>query len=761
MGQDLEARRLQVNGIVQGVGFRPFVFQLAARYGLKGEVANTSAGVIIQIEGPAERLSAFEKDLSAKSPPLAHIVEIQSHPQPLQNYADFRITPSRGQAAMATLISPDVAVCDDCLREMFDPSDRRYRYPFINCTNCGPRYTIIDDIPYDRPKTSMRHFSMCPLCRAEYDDPLNRRFHAQPNACRDCGPQVSLWDDRLQPVSTPDPVAGAAELIRRGQIVAVKGLGGYHLAVDALNAEAVARLRRRKLREEKPFAVMSPDLAAIRRYAVVEAEEEGLLRSIQRPIVLLKKAAACCLAQEVAPRNRYVGAMLPYTPLHHLLMRFGFTALVMTSGNRSEEPIAIANDDAFARLADIADAFLIHDRDIYLRSDDSVVRWAAGATRFLRRSRGYVPVPVFLKQPLPPILACGAELKNTVCLTRGGQAFVSQHIGDLENLSTYEFFQKTIGHMRRILAVRPEIIACDLHPDYLSTRWADEQKNTPKVRVQHHHAHIVSCMAEHRLDGSVIGLSCDGTGYGPDGTVWGGEALIASARGFERVAHLDCVPMPGSAAAIREPWRMAVSYLADAFGGDLGGLDLPFMREAGAEKVGLIREMIAKRINSPLTSSLGRLFDGAAALAGLRSRVNYEGQAAMEFEMAARDGADSCYDYGLDGTGPWRIPPAPIVRALAADVRKGAPAALISAKFHNTLVRLFSDLCERVRAVYGLNRVVLSGGVFQNARLLTGLSRALADGGFEVFCHRLMPTNDGGIALGQAVIAAKSMQEKA
>jgi hydrogenase maturation protein HypF len=602
---------------------------------------------------------------------------------------------------------------------------------------------------------------MCPLCRAEYDDPLNRRFHAQPNACRDCGPQVSLWDDRRQPVSTPDPVAGAAELIRRGQIVAVKGLGGYHLAVDALNAEAVARLRRRKLREEKPFAVMSPDLAAIRRYAVVEAEEEGLLRAIQRPIVLLKKAAACCLAQEVAPRNRYVGSMLPYTPLHHLLMRFGFTALVMTSGNRSEEPIAIANDDAFARLADIADAFLIHDRDIYLRSDDSVVRWAAGAARFLRRSRGYVPVPVFLKQPLPPILACGAELKNTVCLTRGGQAFVSQHIGDLENLSTYEFFQKTIGHMQRILAVRPEIIACDLHPDYLSTRWADEQKNTPKVRVQHHHAHIVSCMAEHRLDGSVIGLSCDGTGYGPDGTVWGGEALIASGRGFERVAHLDCVPMPGSAAAIREPWRMAVSYLADAFGDDLGGLDLPFMREAGAEKVGLIQEMIAKRINSPLTSSLGRLFDGAAALAGLRSRVNYEGQAAMEFEMAARGGADSCYDYGLDGTGPWRIPPAPIVRALAADVRKGAPAALISVKFHTTLVRLFGDLCERVRAVYGLNRVVLSGGVFQNARLLTGLSRALNDGGFEVFCHRLVPTNDGGIALGQAVIAAKSIEHRA
>ncbi len=761
MAQGLEARQLQVNGIVQGVGFRPFVYQLAARYGLKGEVANTSAGVSIRIEGPAESLIAFEKDLAAKSPPLAHIVEIQSQAHPLQNYVDFRITASRGQAAMATLISPDAAVCDDCLKEMFDPADRRYRYPFINCTNCGPRYTIIDDIPYDRPKTSMRRFTMCPLCQAEYDDPLNRRFHAQPNACPACGPQVSLWSTRRRPIRTADPIAAAADLIRQGKILAVKGLGGYHLAVDALNLKAVARLRQRKLREEKPFAVMSPDVAAIQRYAVVETAEEGLLQSIQRPIVLLKKAPSYGLAEAVAPRNRYVGAMLPYTPLHHLLLRCGFPALVMTSGNRSEEPIAIANDDAFERLADIADAFLSHDRDIYLRSDDSVVRHAAGAMRFLRRSRGYVPVPVFLKQALPPILACGAELKNTVCLTKAGQAFVSQHIGDLENLATYEFFQKTIDHMQRILAVRPELIACDLHPDYLSTRWADEQKDIPKVRIQHHHAHIVSCMAEHRLEGLVIGLSCDGTGYGSDGTVWGGEVLIASAGGFERVAHLSEVSMPGSAAAIREPWRMAVSYLHDAFGGNLGGLDLPFMREAGPDKVRLIQEMIAKRINSPLTSSLGRLFDGVAALAGLRSRVSYEGQAAMELEMAAQNETESFYDYFLEGDSPWRMPPAPIVRAVAADVGTGCPVALISAKFHNTLIRLFGDLCDRIRAAHGLKRVVLSGGVFQNVRLLTGLARALEAEGFEVFSHRLVPTNDGGIALGQAVIAAKSMQEKA
>ena len=756
-----EARRLQVNGIVQGVGFRPFVYQLALRLGLKGEVANTSSGVSIHIEGPADRLRAFEADLAGKAPPLAHIVEVISRPEIIKSFSDFRITASRGGAAMATLISPDAAVCADCLREMFDPADRRYRYPFINCTNCGPRYTIIDDIPYDRPKTSMRHFTMCAACQAEYDDPLDRRFHAQPNACPVCGPRVGLWDARRREMGPGDPIAAAAELIRQGQIVAVKGLGGFHLAADALNAAAVARLRQRKLREEKPFAVMSPDLDAIRAYAVVEPDDETLLRSIQRPIVLLRKNETGRLAEEVAPRNPCVGAMLPYTPLHHLLLAHGFAALVMTSGNLSEEPIAIDNDDAFDRLAGIADYFLVHDRDIYLRSDDSVVRRAAGETRFLRRSRGYVPVPVFLKHALPPILACGAELKSTVCITKGDQAFISQHIGDLENLSTYEFFQKTVGHLQRILGVRPEVIACDLHPDYLSTRWADEQEAIPKIRVQHHHAHIVSGMAEHRLEGRVIGVACDGTGYGPDGTVWGGEVLVADAEGFERAAHLACVPMPGSAAAIKEPWRMAVSYLNDAFGADLWGLDLLVLRAAGPDKVRLMLEMAAKRLNSPLTSSLGRLFDGVAAIAGLRSRVTYEGQAAMELEMAAAEETESVYDYAWEEGAPCRILPAPIIRGVAADVGKGLGVPAISAKFHNTLVRMFSDLCESIRRQCGLGRVVLSGGVFQNARLLTGLIPALAARGFEVYSHRQVPANDGGIALGQALIAAESIAHKA
>lgn len=749
-----EARRLQVNGIVQGVGFRPFVYQLAVRHGLKGEVANTSAGVIIHVEGPSEQIRAFESDLTEKSPPLAHIVEIASRPDILRSYPGFAITPSRGDAAMTTLISPDVAVCGDCLAEMFDPADRRFGYPFINCTNCGPRYTIIDDIPYDRPKTSMRHFTMCAECQAEYDDPLNRRFHAQPNACPVCGPHVGLWDADRNRVEAPDPVACAARIIREGLILAVKGLGGYHLAVDATQPAAVERLRQRKRREEKPFAVMSPDLAMIRSYAVAAPDEEKLLASIARPIVLLAKRQPFALAEAVAPRNRYVGAMLPYTPLHYLILRQGFAALVMTSGNLSEEPIAIENEDAFERLAGIADFFLIHNRDIYLRSDDSVVRRVAGATRFMRRSRGYVPVPVFLKHELPPILACGAELKNTVCITRGNQAFLSQHIGDLENLETYEFFQKTVFHMRRLLAVQPELIACDLHPDYLSTRWAEEQEAILKVRVQHHHAHIMSCMTEHRLEGTVIGLACDGTGYGPDGTVWGGEVLVADVRGYDRAAHLACVPMPGSAAAIKEPWRMAVSYLHDAFGTGMWDLDLPVLREIGEAKARFIVEMIAKQVNSPQTSSMGRLFDGVAAIAGLRGRVTYEGQAAMELEMAAADDADSAYEFAWQDGEPLRILPAPIIRGIVADLRGGIPVPAISARFHNSLVRMLSDLCTLLRARRGLNRVVLSGGVFQNARLLGGIIPALEGRGFEVFSHRRVPTNDGGIALGQAVIAA-------
>jgi hydrogenase maturation protein HypF len=656
---------------------------------------------------------------------------------------------------MSTLISPDVSVCDDCLGEMRAPDDRRYHYPFINCTNCGPRYTIIDDIPYDRPKTSMRHFTMCPQCQAEYDDPTNRRFHAQPNACADCGPHVGLYDNQKHEISQQaEAVKNAADLLKTGNILAIKGLGGYHLAADATNADAVKRLRRRKLREEKPFAIMSYGLENIGRYARVEPEEGKLLTSIQRPIVLLKKKKPNAISEQVAPRNKYFGVMLPYTPLHYLLLEQGFDALVMTSGNLSEEPIAIDNDDAFDRLSGIADYFLIHNRDIYLRSDDSIVRYAAGARRFLRRSRGFVPIPVFLKNAVPPILACGAELKNTICVTTQDKAFLSQHIGDLENLPTYEFLKLTIAHLKRILDIDPEIIACDMHPDYLSTRYALELKAGHKIQVQHHHAHIVSCMTEHKLEGAVIGLSFDGTGYGTDGAIWGGEILVAREHDFERAGHLAYVPMPGSAAAIKEPWRMAVSYLQATYGSNFRNLNLPALEGIENEKLTVIGEMISKGINAPLTSSMGRLFDGVAAICGIRNRVNFEGQAAMELEMAAAEDSGSVYEYGWDTGGIYRVLTEPIIRGVVDDVAAGKPVGEISARFHRTLIQLFTDLCVRIGKERELNRIVLSGGVFQNSILLTGLIRALGEKKFSVFSHQQVPANDGGIALGQAVIAA-------
>ncbi len=515
------AARIVVNGIVQGVGFRPFVFNLANRHGLTGEVANTSSGVVILIEGAADHINAFATDLTAKPPPLAHIVDVSRRAVAVTGYSAFTIIESRGDEVMSTLISPDVSICEDCRRELFDPNNRRFHYPFINCTNCGPRYTIIEDIPYDRIKTSMRHFELCAECRAEYEDPTNRRFHAQPNACAECGPRVTIYDNQRQRIDHHNPIKKIVTLLKKGGIIAVKGLGGFHLAVDAENNEAVTTLRSRKHREEKPLALMSPNLSAIREYAHITDDEKRLLTAIHRPIVLLKKKEPNTIAANVAPGNRSFGVMLPYTPLHYLLMEQGFNALVMTSGNLSEEPIAIDNEDAFHRLAGIADVFLMHNRGIYLRSDDSIVRHAAGATRYLRRSRGYVPVPIFLRRTSPVVLGVGAELKSTVCLTKGKMAFLSQHIGDLENLATSEYFEKTIGHMRRILEIEPEIIAYDMHPDYLSSRWAMEQRGIKKVAVQHHHAHIVSAMAENHVSGTVIGLSFDGTGYGTDGHIWG------------------------------------------------------------------------------------------------------------------------------------------------------------------------------------------------------------------------------------------------
>ena len=750
------AKRLEINGIVQGVGFRPFIYQLARHHGLTGEVANTVTGVSLLLEGPESDIRQFIDELPTKKPPLAHIVEVSSTPEAVRGFSAFSIVKSRAHATRATLISPDVMVCDDCLAEMRDPADRRFGYPFINCTNCGPRYTIIDDIPYDRPKTSMRHFVMCPQCQAEYDDPDNRRFHAQPNACPVCGPRVTLCDAGGSVVDTVDPIADAAARLKDGCIVAVKGLGGFHLAVDATDADAVARLRRRKQREEKPLALMCSSLDRVREIARVGAAEERLLVSIQRPIVLLEKREPTPLADSVAPRNRYFGIMLPYAPVHHLLLDAGFAALVMTSANLSEEPIAIDNAEAFSRLGDIADAFLVHDRDILLRSDDSIVRYSAGHMRPIRRSRGYVPVPVFLKDQVPPVLACGAELKNTVCLTRGRQAFVSQHIGDLENRATDDFFRLTVDHLKRILDIDPQVVACDLHPDYMSTRYARQLEGIPLVAVQHHHAHIAACMAENQVDGPVIGLSFDGTGLGTDGTVWGGEVLVADYHTFTRAAHLAPVPMPGSAAAIREPWRMALGHLRSAFGEELGSLRLPFLGAMDGRRRDIIMAMMEKRINCPMTSSMGRLFDAVAAMVGLRGRVAFEGQAAMELEMILDGSESGSYPFSWDDPddGPLCIATAPIVRGVVSDLAAGRSPSTVSARFHNTLIDLFDALCRHLRAVTGIDRVALSGGVFQNNRLLTGMITALEKSGFDLLTHRVVPTNDGGLSLGQAVVAA-------
>jgi len=754
MKENYIARKLEINGIVQGVGFRPFVYNLANKFQLKGEVANTSSNVSIHVEGTRKNIESFCSNLFKNHPPLAHLSEISLNEKPVEYFKDFSIVKSISENLRSTLISPDVSVCESCLQELFDPDDRRFQYPFINCTNCGPRYTIINDIPYDRPNTSMKDFKMCGKCKAEYDDPSSRRFHAQPNACTDCGPHVFLKDNTGKNINSSNPVEKTASLLKQGYIIAIKGLGGFHLAADATNNDAVIRLRRKKNREEKPFAVMSYEIKQIREYAFIEPEEEKLLNSIQKPVVLLRKKDPIPLSREVSPNNRYFGVMLPYTPLHYLILDFGFTALVMTSGNISEEPIAIDNEDAFERLGNIADYFLIHNRDIYLRSDDSIVRRAAGKIRFVRRSRGYVPVPVFLKQSVPQIIACGAELKNTVCLTRGKTAFISQHIGDLENLATDDFFRLTVDHLKRILDINPEIIACDLHPDYLSTRYAEEQHRVKLIRVQHHHAHIASCMAENKLDNTVIGLSFDGSGYGTDGCIWGGEILIVDPVRFKRIANFSYVPMPGSASAIKEPWRMAISYLYHAFGEEFWNLDLSLLKEIEEKNITIIIEMISKNINSPLTSSLGRLFDGIASIIGIRKHVSFEGQAAMELEMLADNNREATYDYEWVSNDTYEVLTQPIVCGVVKDMEKGIHPSRISSKFHMTLIKLFSELCEVIRKENGLNRIVLSGGVFQNSILLTGLIKSLDGKNFEVYTHSKVPTNDGGISLGQAFVAA-------
>jgi hydrogenase maturation protein HypF len=780
---------VRVEGTVQGVGFRPFVYALATRLGLGGLVGNDVHGVFAEVEGARPAVTEFLLALENEAPPLARIERIKTTDIPPNGGAEFSIVTSDASGKRHTLVSADSATCVDCLAELADPGDRRFGYPFINCTNCGPRFTIVRDVPYDRPLTTMAGFAMCEQCAAEYHDPANRRFHAQPVCCPACGPSLRLLSADGSPLDAADPRAGAAELIKAGRVLAVKGLGGYHLAVDAASEAATAALRGRKHREDKPFAVMVADLAAARWLCEVDETAAGLLTSPRRPIVLLPRLSGGAVADgavagPVAPGNRQLGVMLPYTPLHHLLLAAVGRPVVLTSGNVSDEPIAYLDEDALERLAGIADAFLIHDRPIHIRADDSVARSLRGRKMVLRRSRGYAPEPVRVAARFArPVLACGAELKNTFCLAKEQHAFVSPHIGDLENAETLRSFTEGIKHFRRLFDVEPEVVAHDLHPEYLSTKFAMDLGETgldgrpvDLVGVQHHHAHIASCLADNGEAGPVIGVAFDGTGFGTDGTIWGGEFLVADLAEFTRGGHLTPVPMPGGAAAIRQPWRMTAAYLDAASGprtpfgagapkdvrdhgrsSDAGaGLDVARRNERQwAAVLSMARAARAGRgVNAPLTSSAGRLFDAAAALLGVRDAINYEGQAAIELEQLAGPSERRAYRAGIDPGDPFQARGSDLITAAAADLRAGIPREIIAARFHNAVIALITDGCTLLRDRHGLATVALSGGVFQNLLLAHGAADALEARGFRVLLHSRVPCNDGGISLGQAVIAA-------
>jgi len=738
-----------VYGVVQGVGFRPFVYTLAGRFGLSGYVRNDPEGVEIEVEGENGTLGAFLKALKEEAPPLSRVDGIELEPLPPLGFKGFAIRESEAEGDRRTLVPPDVATCPECLRELWDPSDRRYRYPFTNCTHCGPRYTIIVDLPYDRPNTTMRQFPMCPDCRREYEDPSDRRFHAQPVACPACGPRLRLTDRDGRPMEG-DPILRAAEMLSEGCIVAVKGLGGFHLACDATDEGAVRRLRERKGREAKPLAVMVPDVEVARRLAEVGPEEERLLTSPRAPIVLLRKKGG--LAEGVSPGLSTYGLMLPYTPLHHLLLKEVGRPLVMTSGNRSGEPIFYTDEGALEGLRDVADAFLLHDRDIYARCDDSVVRVMAGRDVVLRRSRGYVPEPVFLPvRSSVPVLACGGFLKNTFCLVQGNRAFPGPHIGDLDDPDAFRAFEDGVEHLERLLGIRPMAFAHDLHPDYPTTRYASEQDGE-KVPVQHHHAHIASVIAEHGLTEPVIGVAFDGTGYGEDGAVWGGEFLLVEGGECRRVGHMAYVRMPGGERAILEPWRMAAAHLYRTFGEEFLNWDLPFVPYVRNWEV--LRRMLDQGVASPFTSSAGRLFDAVSAVVGVHpGPVAYEGQAAMELEASAEDGEGAYELEVVREDGMWVVETKSLWRTLVEDFLGGAPVPDISGKFHRGLARAVAEVCIRMRGETGVRKVALSGGVFQNAYLLERTISLLEKEGFRVYHNLVVPPNDGGICLGQALVA--------
>lgn len=765
----INRKKILVRGIVQGVGFRPFVYHLAHEHGLGGYVLNSSSGVTIEIEGPEPALDAFMAAMNDHPPPLARIETVQMTDAAVAGEEQFVIRESAPEENEFVLVSSDIATCPECWREVLDPADRHYAYPFTNCTNCGPRYTIIQNIPYDRPLTTMSSFEMCPSCTGEYHDPANRRFHAQPNACGDCGPAIAL-EDNFEFAESQDGhrepslavLQQVREALRKGKIIAIRGIGGFHLACDAENQDAVRALRARKKRSDKPFALMARDLAAVEQFCEVTEEDRELLLSPERPIVLLKRKKANKIADGVAPGNVMLGVMLPYTPLQWFL--FGeypdqppiFAALVMTSGNISDEPIVTLNSKAREKLGSVADCFLFHNRGIHTRVDDSVARSFEGKARVLRRSRGYAPYSIDLGRPLIELLACGAEQKNTLCLTKGRYAILSQHIGDADNLETLEFYQETLERMKHLFRVSPRAVAFDLHPLYLTSRFAQDLP-LEKIGVQHHHAHIASCMAENRFSGKVIGVACDGTGYGTDGHIWGGEFLIADFSGFERRAHFRYIPLPGGDSAVRQPWRAALSYLRETFGDSLPA-DLPLWKAIPQKELELVSAMLQRNLNTALTSSCGRLFDAVSSLIGLRHEITFEGQAAIELESLCQTGVDEQYIFEVTESDPLEIDFRSTIEGVVRNIMEGRNPAWIASRFHNTVAAAIAEVCRRIRQRDHINVICLSGGTFQNWYLLARATKLLRQDGFEVLLHSRVPPNDGGLSLGQAVIADEILQ---
>jgi hydrogenase maturation protein HypF len=790
---ELVGARLKITGIVQGVGFRPFIFSLAKRYDLSGWVRNTSEGVDIEVDGAPGQIQGFLHAVQNEAPPLSKIDTFEVEQCQANGYLGFDIKQSLAIQGAFQPVSPDVSICPDCLSELFDPADRRYRYPFINCTNCGPRFTIIEDIPYDRPNTTMADFQMCAPCLEDYSDPSDRRFHAQPIACPDCGPHVWLemgpglasnGKHALEALQGDTAILETQALLAGGKIIAIKGLGGFHLACDATNSNVVGELRRRKLRVDKPFALMMPDLETVNRHCRLSPAEEELLTSRERPIVLLEKRPDSPVSSLVAPCQHHLGVMLPYTPLHYLLFatpaQGGNSSvkpadvLVMTSGNLSEEPICTDNNEARHRLSSLADAFLMHNRPIRTRCDDSVMRvfpaespTSSDRAPFpIRRSRGYAPFPVRLPWEGPSVLAAGAELKNTFCFTRDRYAFLSHHIGDLENFETLQSFEDGIRHFELLFHIQPQLLAYDNHPNYLATRYVlarAEAEGLPAVGVQHHHAHIAACMAENavRPDQAVIGVAFDGTGYGDDGAIWGGEFLLSTYRDFTRLAHLAYMPLPGGDAAVRKPARTALAYLWQAemeWEPELSSVAALCEEERMA-----LHSQLQHAVNTPFTSSMGRLFDAVSALIGVRQKVNYEAQAAVELEALLDPLETSAYpfeykSFQTGGAASWAVDPAPLLEAVLADLHHDASQSVISARFHNAIAQMVLEVCSFIRSQHDIHQVALSGGVWQNMTLFTKTIRLLSSAGFEVFMHHKVPANDGGLSLGQAAVAFHRQQ---